>query len=404
MSKLWQTTNTNSSDIVEAYTVGDDYIFDTMLVPYDVEGTVAHVMMLAKINVLSEEENNQVIKALDEIKKLHAEDNFKVLPEQEDCHTAIEQYVSEKVGEAGKKIHTGRSRNDQVLTMLRLYMKDVLAGSVEQLEATSQVFEQKSKEAQGIPMPGYTHLQKAMPTTVSDWLSGYGQAFNDLIPLLQELSKLIDQNPLGSAAGFGVIGLELDRDFTTQQLGFSKTQENPIYCGLSRGYFELMVMGQLELIMTLCGRLAQDMLIFTTQEFGYVSLPLEFTTGSSIMPNKRNYDPFEVMRGNAKVIAGYHTQVQAIVAGIGSGFQRDLQLTKEPFVKSCQITSSSLGVLIAAVPKLQIHDEKLKTAMSDDLYATEKVYKLVSQGVPFRDAYKQIKQELFGEKNESNQA
>lgn len=394
--KLWQTPGANSSKIVDVYTVGDDYIFDTMLIPYDVDGTKAHVSMLAKINLITQEEKIELTKILDEIKKLHSQEKFRVAPEQEDCHTAIEQYVTEKAGEPGKKIHTGRSRNDQALTMLRLYMKDVLANSTIQLEMTGQLFLQKAADSSGIPMPGYTHMQKAMPSSVSDWLSGYGQAFKDLIPMLKSVNDLIDQNPLGSAAGFGIKGLELDRGYTTKQLGFKKTQENPIYCGLSRGYFELAVIGQLELIMTACGRFAQDILLYTTQEFDYVRLPVEFTTGSSIMPNKRNYDPFEIMRGNVKVIAGYRSQVQAIIAGIGSGFQRDLQLTKEPFMKSSVLTKNALDMLIQAVPELKINQSKLKKAMTDELYATEKIYKLVNQGITFRDAYKQVKKEIYG--------
>lgn len=400
MSKLWQTSGTNSSDMVEAYTVGSDYIYDTMLVPYDVTSTIAHAKMLAKIGILTDEEKSILVQALEDIKKLHGEGKFKVLPEQEDSHTAIEQYLTEKTGEAGKKIHAGRSRNDQVLTMLRLYMKDVLADSINQLKAVNQAFEQKAEEVYGIPMPGYTHLQKAMPSSVSVWLSGYGQAFGELVPLLEAVNKLIDQSPLGSAAGFGVVGLELDNEFTAKELGFAKVQQNPIYCGLSRGYFETIVMGQLELIMTLCGRFAQDMLIFTTSEFDYVSLPAEFTTGSSIMPNKQNYDLFEIMRGNAKLAAGYKNQVQAIVSSIGSGFQRDLQLTKEPFMKTCQLSSSSLDMLVEVVPKLKINEKKLKAAMSNDLYATEKVYKLVNGGMPFRDAYAQVKQEFSRGKND----
>jgi argininosuccinate lyase len=394
MTKLWQ-TSTNLNMAVEAYTVGDDYVFDTLLLPYDLEGTLAHVAMLAKIGVLQQSEYEQVAAVLQEIKALHQKGKFQVLQEQEDCHTAIEQYVTEKLGDIGKKIHTGRSRNDQAFVMMRLYMKDVLAGLGEQLHAIVEAYDQKAKQAKGIPMPGYTHMQKAMPTNVSTWLGAYQDAFADLIPMVQVTQILVDQNPLGSAAGFGVTGLKLDREYTTARLGFAKTQENPIYCGLSRGYFELVVLQVCELMMALAGRFACDMLLFTTQEFDYFSLPPEYTTGSSIMPNKRNYDVFEIMRGNAKVLAGYHSQVGAIVAGIGSGFQRDLQLTKEPFVKGAELINSTLNILIQSVPELKINKSKLKAAMTDDLYATERVYKLVAQGVPFRDAYKQVKEQLF---------
>jgi argininosuccinate lyase len=395
MSKLWQTVGSTPSEIVEAYTVGEDYIFDTLLLPYDIEGTLAHVAMLVKIGVLEQSEYDQVAGVLQEIKELHQKGEFKVLQEQEDCHTAIEQYVTEKLGDIGKKIHTGRSRNDQALVMVRLYMKVVLAELSQQLQTLRAAYEEKAQQAKDIPMPGYTHLQKAMPTTVSSWLGAYRDAFQDLIPMVQATQAMVDQNPLGSAAGFGVTGLELDREFTTEKLGFAKTQKNPLYCGLSRGYFELVVLQACELITTLSGRFACDMLLFTTQEFDYLSLPPEFTTGSSIMPNKRNYDLFEIMRGNTKVIAGYRNQIQMIVGGIGGGYQRDLALTKEPFMKGSELTKSTLTMLTHAIPELKINEPKLKAAMTDDLYATEKVYQLVAQGMPFRDAYKQIKEELF---------
>ncbi len=392
--KLWETTTT-LHDTAEAYTVGNDPALDTFLLPYDLKGTDAHAAMLVKIGVLKQAEYTQIKAVLKNIKDLHQKGTFQVTQEQEDCHTAIEQYITAKLGNTGKKIHTGRSRNDQSLVMMRLYMKAVLAMLEKQLQDLSGAFAVQAEQAKDIPMPGYTHMQKAMPTTVGTWLQAYSDAFADLVPTVQAAGKLIDQNPLGSAAGFGVSGLELNPEYTTRKLGFSKTQQNPIYCGLSRGYFELMVLQLCELVMTMSGRFAVDMLLFTTQEFDYFSLPPEFTTGSSIMPNKRNYDIFEVIRGNAKLAAGYTIQIQAIVGGIGSGYQRDLALTKEPFVKGAELAKNTIDLLLHVVPELKIHTTKLTAAMSEDLYATEKVYKLVAQGVPFRDAYKQVKKQLF---------
>lgn len=394
MTKLWQTAG-GLHAAVEAYTVGNDPALDTLLLPYDLEGTGAHAAMLVKIGVLEEDEYQQVAQALQDIKALHAKGEFRVTQAQEDCHTAIEQYLTGKLGDAGKKIHTGRSRNDQSLVMLRLYMKDVLAALEDQLKELSKAFAAEAEKTKDIPMPGYTHMQKAMPTKVGTWLGAYGDAFADLAPLVRAVARLIDQNPLGSAAGVGVTGLELDREFTAEKLGFDKVQENPVYSGLSRGYFELMVLQVCELAMTVAGRFAADMLLFTTQEFDYFSLPAEFTTGSSIMPNKRNYDIFEVLRGNAKIVAGYSSQVQAVIGGIGSGYQRDLALTKEPLIKGAELTKNTAELLLHAVPELKVNEAKLKASMTDDLYATEKVYGLVAQGVPFRDAYKQVKDELF---------
>jgi argininosuccinate lyase len=402
MTKLWQTA-ADLNDLVEAYTVGNDYVFDTMLLPYDIEGTLAHVDMLAKIGVLEQPEYKRVAEALQGINTLYQKGEFQVTREQEDSHTAIEQYITEKLGDTGKKIHTGRSRNDQALVMMRLYMKAVLAKLDGQLQGLVETFDNKAQKTENIPMPGHTHMQKAMPTTVGTWLGAYRDAFADLAPAVQATAVLVDQNPLGSAAGFGVIGLKLDREYTTDKLGFSKTQQNPIYCGLSRGYFELAVLQMCELIMTLSGRFARDMLLFTTQEFDYFSLPPEFTTGSSIMPNKRNYDVFEVMRGNAELSRGYCAQVQAIIGGIGSGYQRDLALTKAPFIRGAELTKDTLDVLLNVIPELKVHKAKLKAAMTDDLYATEKVYKLVGRGVPFRDAYNQVKRQLFREEDQDGQ-
>lgn len=396
MSKLWSESD-KLDPAVEAYTVGNDYLTDMKLLPYDLKASAAHAGMLAKIGILSGGEYENIKRALDEIKKLHESGKFVIKPEQEDCHTAIEQYITEKYGESGKKIHTGRSRNDQVLTMLRLYMRDVLNDLGEKLETLSTAFTQAAKKAEGVPMPGYTHMQKAMPSSVSDWLGAYADACNDLTPLVKATYKLVDQSPLGSAAGFGVKGLELDREMTAREMGFARAQQNPIYAGISRGYFESAVLDLGGLIMTLSGRFASDMLLFTTQEFDYFSLPPEYTTGSSIMPNKRNYDIFEVMRGNAKVVEACNLQIKSVTAGLGSGFQRDLQLTKEPFLKGAEVTLTTLDILCQAVPKLQIHEGKLKTAMTADLYATEKAYELVKQGLPFREAYKQVKSELFEE-------
>lgn len=395
MSKLWD-KSAKLNPAVEAYTVGNDYLLDMKLLPYDLKASLAHAKMLAAKDLLSEAEYKNIEKALAEIKNLYEAGDFAIKPEQEDGHTAIEQYITKEYGEAGKKIHTGRSRNDQVLTALRLYMKDILGELEAKLEFLNKIYTQKAQDAKDIPMPGYTHMQKAMPSSVSAWFSGYAEALNDLTVLVKATGEVIDQSPLGSAAGFGVKGLDIDREITTKELGLSQIQ-SPIYAGLSRGYFELMILQNCELIMTLCGRFASDMLLFTTQEFDYFSLPVEYTTGSSIMPNKRNYDLFEVMRGNAKISAAYSMQVQNIVAGIGSGFQRDLQLTKEPFLKGTELALTTLELLAKVVTEIKINDKKLRAAMSEDLYATEKAYELVKQGIPFREAYMKVKDELFKE-------
>lgn len=393
MTKLWQTSD-GPHPLVEQYTVGNDYLVDLKLLDYDLQASGAHAKMLAKLGIFDKNELKDILAGLNEIKKLHESGKLKILPEQEDMHTAIEQYLTESCGEAGKKIHTGRSRNDQVLAALRLYMKDKLNLIAAKLQLATTEYNKAAKKYSDIPMPGYTHMQKAMPTSVSKWLKSYADATADLQILIKANQELVDQNPLGSASGFGIGNFSGDREFTAAELAFSKVQNNEIYCANSRGFFELACLQNMQLVTIICSRFASDMLLFTTREFSYFSLPDEFTTGSSIMPNKRNYDVFEIMRGSAGLQNGYVQQVQGAISTLGSGFQRDLQLTKEPFIKGVELTLSTLEVLAATLPELKANEDSLKQAMTSELFATEEVYKLVSGGIPFREAYKQVKNNI----------
>jgi argininosuccinate lyase len=349
--------------------------------------------MLRSINVLNDDELQQLTNALSQLLTDWKSGQFTIQPEQEDGHTAIEQYLVGQLGDTGKKIHTGRSRNDQVLVMTRLYLKDQLAKTIDQVKATSAAFAQAANQTADTPMPGYTHLQKAMPSTVAMWLGSYADAFADTAITLAAALELVDQNPLGSAAGFGV-SLPLDRELTTKELGFKKVQDNPMYCGLSRGLFELVAVQALNAPMVLAGKFAHDMLLFTTQEFDLVSLPDEFTTGSSIMPHKRNYDVFEVMRGRSNIFSSYGNQLQALTSGMGSGFQRDLQLTKHITLTAFSEADATLNVLTLAVSKLQLHKDKLSAAITPEMHSVAEINKLVEQGIPFRDAYQQVKNKL----------
>jgi argininosuccinate lyase len=236
-------------------------------------------------------------------------------------------------------------------------------------------------------------MQKAMPTTVATWLNAYGDAFADLVPLISAARQATNQNPLGSAAGFG-ISLPIDREQTTKALGFAKGQDNPLYCGMSRGLFELIAVQSLNPVMVLAGKFAHDMLLFTTQEFGFFSLPDSFTTGSSIMPHKHNYDLFEIMRGHAQTFGSYPQQLQAIASGMGSGYQRDMQLTKSLTLGAFATASATLDLLKAVVPALRPNTATLNAAITPDMLSVVSINQLVEQGVPFRDAYRQVKQDL----------
>jgi argininosuccinate lyase len=409
-SKLWQRTAMVSSDLsssnsvsdslqlgaqlVEAYTVGEDHQLDQLLVPFDCRASLAHAEHLFRIGVLTQEERQLLETGLDELMRLYHAGQFRVAREQEDCHTAIEQFLTERYGEVGKKIHTARSRNDQSLVMLRLFMKESLQLVIQRTAQLEQVFRARATACQQIPMPGYTHMQRAMPTTVGVWLGAYADAFADQQPLLSAQLTLLDQNPLGSAAGFGISTLPMRREISTQALALGRTQENPMYCAFSRGFFEASVLQALSMLHLICSRFAVDMMMFTQQECGFFRLPDQFVTGSSIMPQKKNYDLFEIMRANGRVMLAHAQTAAQICAGLGSGYHRDLQNTKPCIVRGIQLCTQTLELLLATVPHIQVLEPALRAAMSDELFATDRVYALVNQGMPFRDAYLQIKDEL----------
>lgn len=391
-TKLWQTwANLNSQ--IEAFTVGDDYLIDQIFLPYDIIASLAHAKMLHHIRILSSEELKQIELWLSEIKtKLEAWE-FTIHPSQEDGHTAIEIYLTEHYGEVGKKIHTGRSRNDQSLTMIRLYMKDALEESIEKIELLVKTLKKKWQK-NIFPMPGYTHWQKAIPTTTTTWLDSFHDALEDQLHILKSLEPIFDQSPLGSAAGFGIAAFPNDRDFSAQEMWFSKVQSNPMYCGLSRGLFEHDFLSALGNFLMIISRMNNDILLFTTSEFGFLSLPDTMTTGSSIMPQKRNYDVSELVRAKISVFFGYADQMRNLYTHIMSGYQRDLQMTKSILINGYNLWTSIIDIMTLVVENIQFHEEKLKDVMTPELYATDKVYKLVMHGESFRDAYKKVKNDL----------
>lgn len=390
-TKLWQSANTQPLHAqIEQYTVGNDQSLDQRLLGYDITASKAHAHMLESIGVITNEEYTKIAKTLDDLYISWQAGEFIVTSDYEDGHTAIETYVTTKLGAIGKKIHTGRSRNDQALVMMRLYMKDVLQHTGNLLDDVVAAYDVAIKKALKQPMPGYTHTQKAMPTTVKTWLGSYRDAFDDMRAGVSAARAMIDQNPLGSAAGFGV-ALPLDRDMTTQELGFKKVQNNPMYAGLSRGVFELIAVQSLLPVMTYAGKFASDMLLFTSQEFNFFALPATMTTGSSIMPHKRNYDVYEIMRAKSHGFMAYPTQLHAVAAGVGSGYHRDLQLTKGVTMAAFDECIATLEILALTVAELHINSERLDAAMTEELYTVATIMELVGQGMPFRDAYKKVK-------------
>jgi len=392
VKKLWQ-VDTPLHPLVQQYTAGDDVIHDQVLLPYDIQGTKAHAKMLLKKGIFKQAEYNELVAALDNLIVLWQDGKFVITPEQEDAHTAIEQYLTEQLGDIGKKVHTGRSRNDQATVMVRLYLAEQVTHVIEQLNTVVTAFEAVASHRND-DMPGYTHMQKAMPTTVKVWLKSYADALRDANFGMEATAKLIDQNPLGSASGFGIANFDNDRQLTAKELGFGSVQDNPQYVGLSRGLFEYSFLQSLSYIMLIVSRFASDMMLFTTQEFNYFSLPNEYTTGSSIMPHKRNYDLFEIMRANTATVLADQQHISGTYTKLMSGYNRDLQTIKASLMRSTGIVNATLELLAEVVPKIQVNKTQLADAMTDDLYVTEQVYELVKSGMPFREAYLEIKKQL----------
>ncbi|MBN2010436.1 argininosuccinate lyase [candidate division KSB1 bacterium] len=393
-SKLWDKGFETSQQVID-YTVGNDHILDRKLVKYDCLASIAHARMLASIDLLTNDEVNQLDTELRVIMAMDERGEFIIAREQEDCHTAIENHLTERLGDVGKKIHTARSRNDQVLTAMRLYCKAEL-GNIDELARllidTLESFKAKYKK---VPLPGYTHTRKAMPSSVALWSGAFIDSMQDNLSGLASVRDLIDQSPLGTGAGYG-IPLPLNRKMTAKELGFARVQENPIYSQISRGKFEAAILHQLSQIMFDLNRMATDLIMFSMPEFGFFKLPKEFCTGSSIMPQKHNPDVFELMRGKYHQLVSYEFQLKNAMANLISGYHRDVQLTKEPVMNGFDITITSLEMCDLVMQKLDVDTKRCQEAMTSELYATQRAYELVQQGMPFRDAYRQIAKEFSG--------
>lgn len=349
--KLWK-KHIDPDSRIEKFTVGDDYILDQQLVYFDCKASMAHAKMLYSIGILTQEELSQLLAGLNEIIDLDKQGAFEIRLEDEDCHTAIENYLSAKYGEAGRKIHTGRSRNDQVLTALRLFEKAKLDELKEAINAYDQALQKTILRFGAIVMPGYTHMQKAMPTTVAVWLQSFSCANKDNLLQLSSLRQVLDQNPLGTAAGFGIPSLKLDREMTTRELGFAKVMENPIYAQLSRGKFEAAFISLLSQIMFDLCKLASDLILFNTREFGFVHLSEAICTGSSIMPQKKNPDVLELLRGKYHIVLGEEMKLKSLIGNLISGYNRDIQLSKAPLMYSIQTSLDSLNIAVVVLEEM----------------------------------------------------
>ncbi len=393
MKKIWDRKGgVTINKAVEDYTVGVDYLLDLELLPYDIQGTVAHAKMLHKIKILNAKELETLLTGLNKILSLYKAGQFKIDKSQEDSHTAIEAYLTENYGDVSKKIHTGRSRNDQSLTMTRLFSKEKLSEIKKEVKSLINTLAKQIKKQGKIKMPGYTHMQKAMPSSVGMWLGSYHDSLKDDLILIEAVMKVIDQNPLGSAAGYGENTLGLDRKLTTKELDFKRVQENPMYCALSRGKFENLALQAVSNAMFDLGKIASDLLLFTTKEFNFFTLPDSFKTGSSIMPQKKNYDVLELIRGNVAIFNGYQSQIEGVIKNLPAGYNRDFQLTKEPYLKGIKLSLDTLAVMALVVKNIKAKKKNLENACTPELYATDEALKLVKAGKSFREAYQEVKE------------
>lgn len=390
MQKLWQ-KNWTLNHTIEAFETHGDLLLDQRLVKYDVLGSLAHAQGLHQIGLLSGTELSQLRTSLLKVLTLEKKGQFTLQLGEEDIHSKLENYLTESLGEVGKKIHTGRSRNDQVLTAIRLYTKEQLLTIWEELLACAEAFASFADQHPNVLMPGYTHMQKAMPSTLGLWSGAFLAGLLDDLTFLKTAYTLNNQSPLGSAAGYGV-PLPLNKELTAQLLGFAKVQPNPLYCQNSRGKIEAAVVAALITVLQDLNKFATDLLLFTTTEFGFLSVAAELCSGSSIMPQKKNVDVAELLRSKVHLLLGNYTQLVGLSSNLMSGYNRDLQDSKKPLFESLTLTADCLEVTTLCVAGLTVNPERLQGALSAELFATHYALELVKQNVPFREAYRQAGQ------------
>src|SRR5438552_6570246 len=393
MTKLWQ-KGYRLNEQVERFEGAQNSALDTSLIRHDVWGSLAHAATLRHIGILKDAEYQALKDALRSILELEQEQAFTVSPADEDVHTSVENYLVAKAGAAGKKIHMARSRNDQVLVDLRLYGKEQLHSIAAKLcELCTALLDFADTHAD-VPMPGYTHMQRAMLSSVGLWASSFSEALLDDEQLLSSAYHLNDQCPLGSAAGYGV-PLDIDRQYSSDLLGFSRVQQHVIYVQNSRGKIEAAIVQALAQIMLDLSKLAQDILLFTTVEYGFFQMPQELCTGSSIMPQKRNLGVMELVRARTQTMLALQQQILGIVSGLPSGYNMDYQETKRPFIEALDLVQESLEICTLVVSKLEVNVEHLIAACTFELFAADRAYELASVAkLPFRDAYRIVGAEV----------
>ncbi|MDR1719207.1 MAG: argininosuccinate lyase [Dysgonamonadaceae bacterium] len=390
--KLWQ-KNVQVNRDIDTFTVGKDREMDLYLAEYDVLGSMAHITMLESIGLLSPDELPVLLTELRAIYAQIQTGDFTIEPDVEDIHSQVELMLTRKLGDLGKKIHSGRSRNDQVLVDIKLFTRDEIRQVVEDVSALILTLIDRSNHYKDLLMPGYTHLQVAMPSSFGLWFGAYAESLVDDLQLLQAAYKICNRNPLGSAAGYGS-SFPLNRQMTTDLLGFDSMNYNVVYAQMGRGKMERSVGFALAGIAATLSKLAFDACLFNSQNFGFITLPDEFTTGSSIMPHKKNPDVFELIRAKCNRLQSIPQQITLVINNLPSGYFRDMQIVKEIFLPAFSELRNCLDMTRRMINEIKVNDHILEDEKYACLFSVEKVNELVLKGMPFRDAYKQVGMEI----------
>ncbi len=388
MKKLWE-KDYGTNELLERYTVGKDRELDLFLAPHDIIGSKAHAKMLAKIGLLTSEECEQLLEGLTEIAEQIETGTFRIEEDVEDVHSQIEVLLIRKLGDVGKKIHSGRSRNDQVLTAIKLFTKAELKEIASLTKDLFDLLINLSEQYKEVLMPGYTHMQVAMPSSFGLWFSAYAESLVDDLIMLKAASQIADKNPLGSAAGYGS-SFPLDREFTTEEIGFSTLNYNVVYAQMTRGKTEKTAAIGLAAIAATLAKLSMDVCQYNGQNFGFLTLPDEFTTGSSIMPHKKNPDGFELVRANCNQLQALPVELSFVLNNLPSGYHRDLQITKEHFIPAFTKLKDSIKMTYLMLENIAVSPDIMNHEKYRLVFSVELVNQLVLEGVPFRDAYKEV--------------
>ncbi|MDR4890736.1 MULTISPECIES: argininosuccinate lyase [unclassified Chryseobacterium] len=396
MKKIWQKDDLATNILVNNFTVGKDLDFDERLAKYDAKGSMAHCKMLAETGIISQEESEQMLSVLNSILDKIEDGSFEIDKDAEDIHSQIEAILIEELGDTGKKIHTARSRNDQVLLDIKLYLLDEIREITVLTDEFFQILIQLANQHKDVLLPGYTHLQIAMPSSFGLWFGAYAEALLDDVEMLFSVKNIINKNPLGSAAGYGS-SFPINRESTTYNLGFQSMNYNSVYAQMTRGKSEKMLAMAMATLAGTLGKFAYDVCLYLSQNFDFISFPKEFTTGSSIMPHKKNPDIFELVRARCNRIQSLPNELILLTTNLPSGYHRDVQLTKEILFPAIDSLKECLEILSYTLPNIKVKDGILEDEKYKYLFSVEKINEEVKNGSSFRDAYVKVGQEI--EKN-----